>query len=190
VYPTKVGSSGAGSIGGSTPPPLQIMKGYKAMIRDRCPYVVNLALKWCTEFGRLANQEIESPKDRFQFKVKTRWVDRVYQEYVAIYTTNDEKGSSVRKALGIHDGKQIFNFAESINLELINKTWNPIEYKFWIWVNSWVNWFMENYKYIENAYKISGGDNDNWKQLVRTKASYLDGYLDDFIGYLERSFKQ
>ena len=62
------------------------------MIRDRCPYVVDIALKWCTEFGRLANQEIE-PSKRFKFKVKTRWIDRVYQENVAIYVTKDEKAN-------------------------------------------------------------------------------------------------
>ena len=48
---------------------------------------------------------------------------------------------------------------------------------------------MNNYKYIENAYETSRGYNENWKQLVRNKASYLDGYLDDFIEYLERTFK-
>lgn len=163
------------------------MKGYKAMIRDRCPYVVNLALKWCTEFGRLANQEIE-PSKRFAFKVKTRWIDKVYQENVAIYTTKDEKNSALHKALGIHNGKQEFNFADSINLESINKTWNKSERQFWIWVNSWVVWFVTHYAYIRNAYSISGSYNDNWKQLVINDASYLDGYLDDFIEYLERTF--
>ena len=74
-------------------------------------------------------------------------------------------------------------------MESINNTWNKQEKKFWIWVNSWVVWFIDNYKYIENAYNISGSYNENWKQLVRNKASYLDGYLDDFIEYLERTFK-
>lgn len=165
------------------------MKGYKAMIRDRCPYVIDLALKWCTEFGRLVNQEIEDPKERFPFKVKTRWIDRVYQENVAIYTTKDEKEASLHKALGLHRGRQNFNFADSINLESINKVWSQPEKKFWIWVNSWVNWFIENYKYVENAYNISGGYGERWKTVVRNKASFLDGYLDDFIEYLERTFK-
>ena len=44
-------------------------------------------------------------------------------------------------------------------------------------------------KYIENAYNISGSYNENWKQIVIAKASYLDGYLGDFIEYLERTFK-
>lgn len=163
------------------------MKGYKAMIRDRCPYVINIALKWCTEFGRLANQEVE-PSKRFKFKVKTRWIDRVYQENVAIYTTKDEKMSALHKALGLRKGKQEFNFADSINLESINSIWAKPEKQFWVWVNSWVIWFMDNYKYIENAYETSRGMSDNWKQIVIAKASYLDGYLDDFIEYLERTF--
>ena len=164
------------------------MKGYKAMIRDRCPYVVNLALKWCTEFGRLANQGV--PKEqRFKFRVKERWIERVYQENVAIYTTKDEKNSALHKALGLHRGNQNFNFADSINLESINSTWNKSEKQFWIWVNSWVVWFVENYKYIENAYNISSRSaNDNWKQLVINKASYLGGYIDDFVYYIEKTF--
>ena len=58
-------------------------KGYKAMIKDRCPYVVNLAFKWCTEFGRLSNIG-KKPHERIKYAVKTRWIDRVYQENVAI----------------------------------------------------------------------------------------------------------
>lgn len=164
------------------------MKGYKAMIRDRCPYVVNLALKWCTEFGRLSNKE---NGENYKYAVKSRWIERVYQENVAIHTTKDEKNSSLRKALGIHRGKQEFNFASSINLESINKTWESGERKFWIWVNSWVVWFQENYKYIYNVYNLPGNYRtygEHWKQLVRTKANFLDGYLDDFIIYLERTF--
>lgn len=161
------------------------MKGYKAMIRDRCPYVINIALKWCTEFGRLSNKENE---ETYKYAVKTRWIDRVYQENVAIYSTKDDKNSSLRKALGIRNGKQNFNFADSINLENINSRWESGEKKFWIWVNSWVVWFETNYAYIENTYKISRGMSDNWKQIVIAKASYLDGYLDDFIEYLERTF--
>lgn len=161
------------------------MKGYKAMIRDRCPYVVNLALKWCTEFGRLSNKE---NGENYKYAVKTRWIDRVYKENAAIHTKKDDKNSSLRKALGIHKGKQDFNFADSVNLEGLNNTWELGEKKFWIWVNSWVIWFEANYAYIENAYKISGGLNDRWKQIVITKASFLDGYIDDFIEYLERTF--
>lgn len=167
-----------------------MIKGYKAMIRDRCPHVVDLALKWCTEFGRLVNQQIDDPKKRFAYKVKSRWIERVYRENIAIYTTKDEKDSSVRKALGIHRGKQTFNFAYSINLESINKTWNAQERKFWIWVNSWVNWFIDNYKYVENIYINSGGKNDAWKQYVENKTKYLEDYLEDFINYLDKTFKQ
>ena len=75
-----------------------MIKGYKAMIRDRCPYVVDIALKWCTEFGRLANQEVK-PSERFKFKVKTRWIDRVYQENVAIYTLKTKKSQLYAKLL-------------------------------------------------------------------------------------------
>ena len=169
--------------------------GFKAMIRDKCPHVVDLALKWCTEFGRLVNQQIEDPAKRFPFKCKTRWIERVYQENVEIFNTNknnprkDEKLAQLHMALGIHDGKQNFNFADSINLENINKLIDPMELKFWIWVNNWVIWFQKRYAYIKNAYDISGGKDDNWKQIVKSDAFYLEGYLDDFVNYLEETFK-
>lgn len=59
------------------------------MIKDRCPHVVNLAFKWCTEFGRLSNMGKEQ-HERIKYAVKTRWIDRVYQENVAIYNTGKE----------------------------------------------------------------------------------------------------
>lgn len=170
-------------------------KGYKAMIKDRCPYVVNLAFKWCTEFGRLSNIGKE-PHERIKYAVKTRWIDRVYQENVAIYNTGrgtprtDEKNASLRKALGIHEGSQNFNFADSINLEGINKVFNSGERAFWIWVNSWVVWFQENYKYLENYYNISCkcGNMALFDNALSEKASFLDEYFEDFSKFIKKTF--
>ena len=170
-------------------------KGYKAMIKDRCPYVVNIAFKWCTEFGRLSNIG-KKPHERIKYAVKTRWIDRVYQENVAIYNTGrgiprtDEKNASLRKALGIHEGSQNFNFADSINLEGINKTFNSGERAFWIWVNSWVVWFQENYKYLENYYNISCkcGNMALFDKVLSEKASFLDEYFEDLSKFIKKTF--
>lgn len=164
------------------------MKGYKAMIRDRCPYVVNLALKWCTEFGRLVNLQCD-PEDRISYKVKERWIERVYKENVAIYTTSDDKDSAVRKALGIHKGKQEFNFADSINMENINPKFERGELNFWKWVQTWVEWFQKHYKYIECIYQVSNVFNENCKEYIRNNAD-VDEYLDGFTKYIERTFNQ
>lgn len=170
-------------------------KGYKAMIKDRCPHVVNLAFKWCTEFGRLSNIG-KKPHERIKYAVKTRWIDRVYQENVAIYNTGrgiprtDEKDASLRKALGIHEGSQNFNFADSINLDGINKVFNSGERAFWIWVNSWVVWFQENYKYLENYYNISRkcGNMALFDKALSEKASFLDEYFEDFSKFIKKTF--
>lgn len=164
------------------------MKGYKAMIRDRCPYVVNLALKWCTEFGRLVNLQCD-PEDRISYKVKERWIERVYKENVAIYTTSDDKDSAVRKALGIHKGKQEFNFADSINMGNINPKFERGELNFWKWVQTWVEWFQKHYKYIECIYQVSNAFNENCKEYIRNNAG-VDEYLDGFTKYIERTFNQ
>lgn len=164
------------------------MKGYKAMIRDRCPYVVNLALKWCTEFGRLVNQQCD-PDERLPYRVKERWIDRVYKENVAIYTKPDDKDSAVRKALGIRKGRQEFNFCDSINMETINPKTELGELNFWRWVNTWVKWFQKHYKYIECIYQVSGVFNDNCKNYIRKNVD-VDEYLDSFIKYIERTFNK
>ena len=164
------------------------MKGYKAMIRDRCPYVVNLALKWCTEFGRIVNKQSD-PEDRIQYKVKERWIERVYKENVAIYTTVDEKDSAVRKALGIHNGHQTFDFGDSVNIRNINPNTERGELNFWKWVESWVNWFQKHYKYIECIYTTSRTFNENCKNYILQNINEsINDYSENLIKYIEKTF--
>lgn len=164
------------------------MNGYRAMIRDRCPYVVNLALKWCTEFGRLVNLQCD-PENRVSYKIKERWIERVYKEYVAIYTTRDEKDSSVRNALGIHNGKQNFDFAYSVSMDSLNPKLEKGELNLWKWVNTWVKWFQKHYKYIECIYNISYTFNDQCKDYIKSNTC-IDEYTDGFIKYIEKTFNQ
>ena len=132
------------------------------MIKDRCPYVVNIAFKWCTEFGRLSNIG-KKPHERIKYAVKTRWIDRVYQENVAIYNTGrgiprtDEKNASLRKALGIHEGSQNFNFADSINLDGINKTFNSGERAYCFYEDKkLIIWDAELFEDDENCLSVVG----------------------------------
>lgn len=150
--------------------------GYKSMIRDRVPRTVNIALKWC--------------------KAKEKWINRVFSLSAALYTTKDEKNSAVRKQLGIHEGKQNFNFAESIDLELTKRDrFNRItgEDKYWIWVNGWVNWFCENYAYLENAYNI-GSRFDGGKmweaQFICRYAKALGEDAEKLACYLIKCFNE
>lgn len=141
------------------------------MIRGRCPYVVDLALKWC--------------------QAKERWVSRVYNDNVQLYKTPKERSDAARYALGIRvDGVQDrFIFATSINLDLLGFYENYTGEKcYWIWVNSWVNWFTENYKYWENAYNC---DSDQARFKIKFRTAYLE-YLgedcDKLANYLLKAF--
>lgn len=127
------------------------------MIRDRVPRTVNIALKWC--------------------QAKEKWINRVFSLSAALYTTKDEKNSAVRKQLGIHEGKQNFNFAESIDLELTKRDrFNRItgEDQYWIWVNDWVNWFCENYAYLENSYNITSKFNEKEAWRIKFVSKYTE----------------
>ena len=55
--------------------------GYKAMLRDRVPLVVNLALLWNNS--------------------KTAWVDHVYKNFISIYASKLERDNATRIVLGI-----------------------------------------------------------------------------------------
>lgn len=105
--------------------------GYKGMLRDRCPKVVNYALKWQ--------------------KAKERWIDHAYNNFIKFYIDNKEKNHTTRIILGIAKYYRNFEFDKSIEWE--NCTIEEREY--WKRVSSWVQWFTKNYAYIENAYNIS-----------------------------------
>lgn len=151
--------------------------GYKGMIRDRVPQVINIALKWC--------------------QAKEKWVNRVYSLSAGLYTTTDEKNSAVRKQLGIHEGKQNFNFAESIDLELVTReNFNRItgEDKYWVWVNGWVNWFAQKYQYLENAYKchMIREEEETWKSAFMATYSEQLGEEEaqNLLSYLIKCFNE
>lgn len=142
---------------------IQKTSGYRGMLRDRVPKVVDYALKWR--------------------KAKERWVEYAYSNLVKIVgeefdegkvlrTASESKKIIVRAILGIRKGKsKDFIFDRTINWEDIS----PEETEYWKSVSSWVNWFMSNYAYIENVYRVSRSCG---KSEFDTKVEIIHDYLD------------
>ena len=72
--------------------------GYKAMLRDRVPLVVNLALLWNNS--------------------KTAWVDHVYKNFISIYSSKLERDNATRIVLGIKKGNKGFDFHNGKSVEI------------------------------------------------------------------------
>lgn len=123
--------------------------GYKAMLRDRVPYVVNLALKWCNS--------------------KEKWVQHVYDSQIKMYASNSAKDYMTRDILGLNKNSGPFDFHRSIDWENISNE----NTKHWQHVEGWVTWFSHNYAYMKNTYEISiasGKDVDSIKDELKSSA--------------------
>ena len=140
--------------------------GYKAMLRDRVPLVVNLALLWNNS--------------------KTAWVDHVYKNFISIYASKLERDNATRIVLGIKRGNKGFDFHKTIDWNNLSSESNSSKVniyetkKHWMFVERWVDWFTTNYAYIENAYVTfitSGHDKNETKEKI--KREYLD-FLEDW----------
>lgn len=108
--------------------------GYRQVLRDRCPKVVNFALKWC--------------------KAKEKWLDYVYDNFIWIYSSKKERYAATKTIVG---DKRNFNFHNTID-------WNalmPDEKAYWEYVDSWVKFFTKEYAYIESAYANSCASGDD-----------------------------
>ena len=156
--------------------------GYREMLRDRCPKVIDYALKWQ--------------------KAKEKWIDHAYTYFVRLYGDELNKDDKiVRTKSGIKKGKvKEFDFKKSIDWDNLSDE----DTTYWKRVTSWVNWFSTTYAYIENAYKISkqiGKDDDDIK--IEIINSYLSAlmpsdkcseeerqakyqYVDNFVNFLMR----
>lgn len=114
--------------------------GYKAMLRDRVPLLVNLALKWC--------------------KAKECWINHVYDNFVNIYVDKEQRYEATRIVLGISGKYRNFEFNKTIAWDNLTDE----EIKSWKTVEDWVNWFQnyamsikeeyEQYKYIYDSTEI------------------------------------
>lgn len=120
--------------------------GYKEMLRDRCPVVVDYALKYC--------------------KAKNRWIEHAYKSFIKFYADKHERDIATRKTLGIVKGKpKLFDFHSTIDWDNISTE----EKEYWEYVESWVEWFRHCFSIIQNSYKISisvGESLDIFKQRL------------------------
>ena len=103
--------------------------GYKEMLRDRCPLVVDYALKCC--------------------KAKGRWIDHVYKSFIGFYSDKNERVNATRKSLGIVKGKpRLFDFHSTIDWDNLDDD----ETQYWEYVEAWVEWFKHSFDSIARFY--------------------------------------
>ena len=100
------------------------------MLRDRTPKVVIFALKWC--------------------KVTDAWLDHVYNNWIWIYKSNEERLKATRSLLGL-DSKEGFKFEDTIAWDSLT----PEEKTEWKRVAEWVSWFCNTVPNIKEEYEIS-----------------------------------
>ena len=128
------------------------------MLRNRVPKVVNYALKWC--------------------KAKERWLDHVYDNFIGIYVSKADRMDAARKCLGIRKGKpKWFEFHDSIMWDQFGMTTEETEY--WLWVESWVNWFRKCFIDIQNDYEISKKVGKIEEFKIKLRNVYLRGTDED-----------
>lgn len=126
--------------------------GYKEMLRDRCPRVVSLALKWS--------------------KAKEEWLDHVYHNFIWILKDNKERLNATKTILGIDKkGKVHLKFEDTILWDNLSKD----EKKKWKKIVFWVSWFKENHLLIQNnAYDVS---KKLGKDILSIKYEIMNNYL-------------
>lgn len=103
--------------------------GYKAMIRDRVPNTVDVALKWC--------------------KAKTKWVEHVYYHFVWFLVDKEDRNNQVRSLMGIAKYSRGFNFDDTVDWYNIDKE----EAEDWSNISKWVKWFEQNLLTVVEVYK-------------------------------------
>lgn len=103
--------------------------GYRTMLRDRIPKVVDFALKWC--------------------KVKEAWLDHAYKNWIWIYQSKEERLKATKRLIG--NKSNPFNFEDTIDWENLDQQ----EEARWKSVSKWVSWFQKEYSIVENEYSVS-----------------------------------
>lgn len=168
---------------------------YREMLRDRCPKIIDYALKWQ--------------------KAKEKWIDHVYGNFIWLWgdelnedgtlyrSSSQNKRKTINSLLGLKKGKPTeFNFVRTIDWDNITEE----ETQYWKRVVSWVDWFRTNYAYIENTYsiskKIGKSELDCKVEIINTYLTWLMpnnthsdeekeakyAYVDKFVNYLIECF--
>ena len=170
------------------------MTGYKAMLRDRMPEMMSLALLYC--------------------RAKEDWINHCYNNFIRVVPQCD-RSRTVKEMLGLvkrpgckkmltqddyimlalygykkkeieepDKSKLYYTFRETIDWDGLSAN----EIDFWEGVCNIVNWFSNTYTYIENDYRISTTIGKNEQQI---KQEIISRYrLDERLAnYLIKCFK-
>ena len=136
------------------------MGGYKQMLRDRMPEILDVALTYC--------------------KAKNRWIDYVYKNSIKKYPQN-KRSVAVKVLLGLkqqYKRKEIYDKIKYAELKPITKEQvdsipkselyikfkqtidfgklaveDKYMYKYWSDVCDWVDWFSKSYFSIKDTYQ-------------------------------------
>lgn len=116
--------------------------GYKGMLRNRLPVLVNYALKWQ--------------------KAKERWIDHVYKNFINIYTDKEERRKVTYLICKERDFVKTIDWDNLIATQYdpkdIDKDNDPLYWKresTWHTIYVLIGWFMNNYESIKDTYESS-----------------------------------
>ena len=138
------------------------MTGYKAMIRDRMPLMLDLALRWCKAKERWINYVYDNvvsryPKEKRSIVVKQilgikqRWKrQEIYDQirYVELKQITMEQVQNIPKS------ELYMKFADTINWTKLSEE-DPDMYSYWEGVSDWVNWFSTMHSLAKETYEYS-----------------------------------
>lgn len=144
----------------SEPTPLSMNTSYKSMLRDRCPKVVDIALRWC--------------------RAKTKWINHVYSHFINIYVMKEDRYDATRIVLGISSKYRNFEFERTIDWENISES----ETEYWKTISEWVKWFQSRHIYIETDI-TEGLSNEKIAQKYKELSSMEDS--ESLVEYIRRN---
>ena len=171
------------------------MNGYKQMLRDRMPLMLNLALKWCKAKERWINYVYDNtvkkyPSEKRSVVVKTilgikqRWKrQEIYDNvrYVECKPVTMEQVNSIPKS------ELFLKFSDTINWQKLSQE-DPDMHNYWSIIAGWVDWFSKMYTPIEDTYNHSRQwaiSDEEIKPILMSKYD-IDKNL---VDYLIKSFK-
>ena len=94
----------------------------------------------------------------------------MYNNWIWIYSSNEERYNAAKSILGIEGKKMNFNFKDTILWDNMSEE----EKDYWTKVCGWVSWFQQKYAYIKNTYDIL---NSTGKDISTIKLRIIHDYL-------------
>lgn len=156
------------AVAGSNPAPApntnqKHMKnnGYRGMIRDRMPYILDVVLRY--------------------YGAKNKWINHVYDNFVKIFKSNEDKDMAVRVTLGISSRYSIFLYNRSIEWTSLDDE----EKKFWKSIGSVYEWLRKYHLNLETSYKSLLREGNTLDECVKKicKQYHLEEYV-EFVRFI------